>query len=254
MRRKAGIGGIQKHKLEQEKYRDKGTEIQENQLELMSKQLDVFRTNLEDFATKHRSEIKRSPQFRRQFQEMCASIGVDPLASRKGFWSVLGIGDFYYELGVQIVEVCLATNHRTGGLIRLSELRNHLVKARGKRKEHQDITCDDLLQAANKLHMLGSGFRVLPVGHGKKEDYLVQSVAAELSIDHTAVLELAGMKSDPSVNSGIAVTDVISKLKWEADRAKRALDYMVKEGLAWVDLQSTPEKTYWFPSLFSVNF
>ena len=37
---------------------------------------------------------------------MCASIGVDPLASGKGFWSnMLEIGDFYYELAVQIVEV-----------------------------------------------------------------------------------------------------------------------------------------------------
>jgi hypothetical protein len=37
---------------------------------------------------------------------MCASIGVDPLASGKGFWSnMLDIGDFYYELAVQIVEV-----------------------------------------------------------------------------------------------------------------------------------------------------
>lgn len=41
---------------------------------------------------------------------MCASIGVDPLTSGKGFWSVLGIGDFYYELAVQIVEVCLGNN------------------------------------------------------------------------------------------------------------------------------------------------
>lgn len=253
MRRRAGIGGIQKQKLEQGKYRDKGTEIQENQLELMSKQLDVFRSNLEDFASKHRTEIKRNPQFRRQFQEMCASIGVDPLASRKGFWSVLGIGDFYYELGVQIVEVCLATNHRTGGLIRLNELRNLLIKARGKRKEHQEITCEDLLQAADKLYMLGSGFRVLRVGQGKKEEYLVQSVAAELSIDHTALLGLAEMGNDISHNSGITLTDVMNRLHWEEDRAKMALDYMIKEGLAWIDLQSEPEKTYWFPSLFYTN-
>jgi len=34
----------------------------------------------------------------------------------KGFWAeMLGVGDFYYELGVQIVEVCLATSHRNGG-------------------------------------------------------------------------------------------------------------------------------------------
>lgn len=30
------------------------------------------------------------------------------LAANKGFWAqMLGFGDFYYELGVQIVEVCL---------------------------------------------------------------------------------------------------------------------------------------------------
>jgi len=29
--------------------------------------------------------------------------GVDPLASNKGFWAqVLGVGDFYYELAVQV--------------------------------------------------------------------------------------------------------------------------------------------------------
>lgn len=34
----------------------------------------------------------------------------------KGFWAeMLGVGDFYYELGVQIIEICLATSHRNGG-------------------------------------------------------------------------------------------------------------------------------------------
>ena len=30
---------------------------------------------------------------------------------------MLGVGDFYYELGVQIIEVCMATNHRNGGML-----------------------------------------------------------------------------------------------------------------------------------------
>lgn len=186
MRRRAGVGAIQKQKLEQEKYKDKGTEIQENQLEQMSKQLEVFRTNLEEFAAKHKNEIKKNATFRKQFQEMCASIGVDPLASGKGFWSVLGIGDFYYELGVQIVEVCLATNDTNGGLISLDELRQRLIKARGKSQHHQEITIEDLLCAARKLKIFGNGFTVVPVGKGK---YLVQSVPGELSMDHTAVLQ-----------------------------------------------------------------
>lgn len=105
---------------------------------------------------------------------MCASIGVDPLASGKGFWSeMLGVGDFYYELGVQIVEVCLATSHKTGGLMELGELRQRLVKGRGKSKHHQDISNDDLLRAIKKLKILGNGFTVIPLDSGR---YLVQSV------------------------------------------------------------------------------
>lgn len=46
----------------------------------MSKQLETFKTNLEEFASKHKQEIRKSSQFRVQFQEMCATIGVDPLA------------------------------------------------------------------------------------------------------------------------------------------------------------------------------
>lgn len=42
----------------------------------------------------------------------------------KGFWSeMLGVGDFYYELGVQIIEVCLALKHRNGGELNLNVLK-----------------------------------------------------------------------------------------------------------------------------------
>lgn len=45
---------------------------------------------------------------------------MDPLASNKGFWAeILGVGDFYYELAVQIVEICLATRSVNGGLMAL---------------------------------------------------------------------------------------------------------------------------------------
>lgn len=54
----------------------------------MTLQMEKFREHLEDFAAKHKNEIKKNPQFRKQFQEMCASIGVDPLASGKGKHSI----------------------------------------------------------------------------------------------------------------------------------------------------------------------
>ncbi|XP_015593083.1 vacuolar-sorting protein SNF8 [Cephus cinctus] len=244
MRRRAGVGAIHKQKLEQEKYKDKGTEIQENQLEQMSKQMEVFRINLEKFAAKHKNEIKKNAQFRRQFTEMCASIGVDPLASGKGFWSVLGIGDFYYELAVQIVEVCLATNYKNGGLIYLDELRDRLIQARGRRKEHQEITNEDLLAAAKKLKIFGNGFSIVPLGRGR---HLVQSIPGELSMDHTAVLQQASQSGNAYVSKSL----LQKELRWESDRTQKALDHMVKEGLAWLDLQGEEETLYWFPSMFT---
>ena len=48
----------------------------------MAKQMETFKVNLEEFATNHKDQIKKDPEFRVQFQEMCASIGVDPLACK----------------------------------------------------------------------------------------------------------------------------------------------------------------------------
>ncbi|CAH1970196.1 unnamed protein product [Acanthoscelides obtectus] len=243
MRRGIGLGAIQKQKLEQEKYRDKGNEIQENQFEQMTKQLEVFRKKLEEFSSKHKHEIRKNPDFRKQFQEMCASIGVDPLSSGKGFWSVLGIGDYYYELAVQIVEVCLATIAKNGGLIGLDELRNRLIAARGASKAHQEITKDDLIRASQKLKVFGSGFNVIPMGKGK---YMVQSVPGELSMDHSVILQQAEKNQ-----GGISVLILRKELNWERERSQKALDHMIGQGLAWIDSQTCDEPMYYFPSLFT---
>ena len=48
----------------------------------MGKLLDSFKNYLEDFAAKHKADIKKNPEFRGHFQKMCARIGVDPLACK----------------------------------------------------------------------------------------------------------------------------------------------------------------------------
>jgi hypothetical protein len=45
----------------------------------------------------------------------------------------------------------------------------------------------DLVRAIKKLKVMGNGFGMIPVGGS----YLVQSVPAELNMDHTVVLQLA---------------------------------------------------------------
>ncbi|XP_041282468.1 vacuolar-sorting protein SNF8, partial [Onychostruthus taczanowskii] len=163
--------------------------------------------------------------------------GVRPFPAGKGFWAeVLGVGDFYYELGVQIIEVCLALRHRNGGGQAGEQLGGQLPVSR-----RPGVRRDDLLRAIKKLKVLGSGFGVIPVGG----TCLVQSVPAELNMDHTVVLQLAEKKGF------VTVSEIRESLKWETERAKQVLDHLLKEGMAWLDAQAPAEPQFWLPALFS---
>ena len=77
-------------------FNARGEQLASEQLRVFSQQLNEFTTKferykiclnsyflrLEQFAHRHRGEIKKNSQFRRHFQEMCASVGVDPLACK----------------------------------------------------------------------------------------------------------------------------------------------------------------------------
>lgn len=237
MRRRPGIAGLQHHAAARDQFRAVGDNVARVRTDLMKEQLATFRAQLEEFARKHKTDIRKNPTFRSQFHEMCAKVGVDPLASNKGFWAeLLQIGDFYYELGVQIVEICLATRSVNGGLIDLQELCSLL---RQKRKAAREpITEDDCLRAINKLKVLGSGFEVFSVGRKK----LVRSVPTELNKDHNSILELA------QVQGYITVDEVQRKLSWSSGRATDALETLLEEGLAMIDDGHRDGiRRYWFP-------
>uniref|UniRef100_A0A8C7SAV5 Vacuolar-sorting protein SNF8 n=1 Tax=Oncorhynchus mykiss TaxID=8022 RepID=A0A8C7SAV5_ONCMY len=192
--------------------------------------------HLSQFASKHKQEIHKSSQFRVQFQ-FCSRFSVS-LTAGKGFcWQsqrlleMLGVGDFYYELGVQIIEVCLALKHING-----DERVHH--QGRGKSAQNVKMTW---WRAIKKLKAMENGFGVIPVG----SSYLVQSVPAELNMDHTVVLQLAEKKGY------ISVSEIRESLKWERERVCHVLEHLLKEGLAWLDSQASGEPQYWLPALFS---
>ncbi|CAF0957492.1 unnamed protein product [Adineta steineri] len=246
MRRGVGIGGINQQLLEKAKFSEKGSELARDHLEKLAKQFETFRDNLEKFAEKHRNEIKKDLKFRQQFQDMCATVGVDPLASSKGFWSqVLGVGDFYYELAVQIVEVCVATSAQNGGLISLDELLLRVRKARGKSKSAQDVSTDDILRAIKKLRALGDGFAVIEPTNGQGR-ILIQCIPGELSMDHTAIL------NSLQTRSSFTKEQLRDQLKWSDERIEAAIDFMVKEGLVWIDNNGRYTE-YYFPGLFTAQ-
>ncbi|MCO5567053.1 hypothetical protein L7F22_020738 [Adiantum nelumboides] len=240
-RRRPGISGLQSAAAARDQYKLLGENVAKIRMDLMKEQLSTFKSQLEDFARKHKNDIKKNPVFRAQFHSMCATCGVDPLASNKGFWAeLLGIGDFYYELGVQIVDICLATRPYNGGLIDLEKLCSLLSKKR--RASREPISEDDSLRAICKLEVLGSGFELFTVGKRK----MVRSVPTELNKDHNQILELA------QVRGFVTVEEVERTLSWPYGRASDSLEVLLKEGLAMVDDgHADGKRRYWFPCIGS---
>jgi len=133
-RGRAGLGGVIKRKEDLKALKRRGADLEAAELSHAAELLDTFKESLTRFAEEHKTEISSDPQFRRHFHTMCTRIGVDPLNSQKGFWAeYLGFGDFYYELAVQITEICISTRPLNGGVISLSDLLEHLRSKRRKR-------------------------------------------------------------------------------------------------------------------------
>eukprot|EP00042_Codosiga_hollandica_P057052 m.836594 g.836594 ORF g.836594 m.836594 type:complete len:250 (-) comp59487_c0_seq7:2361-3110(-) len=215
----------------------KGQELEELQLTHVSEQMQIFKANLETFARKYKDDIQKMPELRRDFNKMCGQIGVDPLASKKGFWSeLLGVSDFYYELSVQVVDVCISTRNRNGGIIEFSDLHRRLQILRGKKS--QQISEDDIERAIDKLKELGNGFDIITIGRRK----LVRSVPTELNADLQTILSFTEQ------NGCVSVSALQKHASWDVERVRMGLEQCVKEGLAWIDLQAE-EPLFWFPSL-----
>ncbi|MEW5316935.1 MAG: hypothetical protein WDW38_008274 [Sanguina aurantia] len=244
MRRGIGIAGLTQAARTKEQYKLAGDEVKKSSLGAMKEQMALFKRNLEAFAAKHKADIRKDPVFRAQFHTMCANIGVDPLASNKGMWAeMLGFGDFYYELGVQIVEACWATRAVNGGLMELPVLLRCVNTRRGT---HADpISEDDVVRAIKKLKVLGGGFGIVIIG---RTTY-VRSVPGELNMDKNRVLELA-----QESGGFVSCQSLQSKASWTATRATDVLQALLTEGLAMVD-DGAPDgvRLYWFPCLNSIQ-
>jgi len=242
MRRGAGLAAFDRQEQSKRSFAELSSELSQAQIDNLHSQLNQFRTALANFASNHRDSIKSDPTFRHAFQQMCSSIGVDPLAGpRKGGWwaELLGLGDWQYELGVQIVDVCVSTRDRNGGLIEMSELVRLVSKLRGV--ADGAITEEDVVRSIKTLQPLGAGYQVVEIGGCK----MVRSVVKELDEDQVAILDVAR-------EEGGRVTEnlMIKKRGWTRDRARAALENMLlTDGLCWLDSQDERTgRAYWVPA------
>lgn len=243
MHRRVGYAALDRQKQSQ-LFSVLSSEISATQVTALHSQLDQFRTALQSFATTHRASIRSDPTFRHAFQNMCASIGVDPFAGpRKGGWwaEMLGLGDWQYELGVQIVDVCVSTRERNGGVIEMGELVRVLSGLRGVGAGV--VTEEDVIRSIKTLQPLGAGYEVVDVGGGRK---MVRNVVRELDEDQAVVLAVAQEEGGRIVEDMLVV-----RREWTRERAVSALENMLlRDGLCWIDEQDELcGKAYWVPSV-----
>ncbi|KAH9888010.1 EAP30/Vps36 family-domain-containing protein, partial [Cubamyces lactineus] len=238
-----GIAAFDRQQQSQRSFAELSNEISQAQVDLLHAQLAQFRSALAHYASTHRDRIRKEPSFRHAFQQMCTTIGVDPLAGpRKGGWwaEMLGLGDWQYELGVQIVDVCVSTRERNGGLIEIGELIRLVSKLRGVGGDV--ITEDDVMRSIKTLKPLNAGYEVIDVGGGKK---MVRSVPKELDADQAVVLAIA--QED---GGRVSESALMTRRGWTTERARAALaNMLLRDGLCWLDEQDEFFGiSYWVPS------
>lgn len=249
MNRRPGLAGFDVQTQSLQSYAALSEALSQTQVDALHSQLSQFRSALVRFASEHRRDILRDPSFRHAFQQMCASIGVDPLAGpRKGGWwsEVLGLGDWQHELGVQIVDICVNTRERNGGIIEMAELIRLLSKLRGVDNDTSKagkITEEDVIRSIRTLEPLGAGYRVIRVG----DKSMVCSSVKELDNDQTIILALAhkcGGRFDERL--------LVSETQWTTERARNATRNMLeRDGLCWIDEQEDYTVSYWIPSMIT---
>lgn len=264
MRRGPGIVALDRNALSNDHYSSLSQRFNEAKMKELKRQIEHFSHSLRKFAVAHKQDIRKDPEFRHAFQRMCASLWVDPLAGHPktstsggalgkvaNLWSDLtGMGDWQYELGVQIVDYCISTRAQNGGIISMQDLIQGVVRVRqGCSQSTVDgdslVTPEDIEHSIHALKPLGCGYDIFSINgmkmirtvpQGLSDDTLF--VLGYLSLTGTACKDVYGI---PYVTPQALVEHAnshYSDTTWTLPRTIKVLEDMVmNDGTLWVDLE-----------------
>lgn len=257
-RRTPGLSSLSSRGLQNHHYTSHGATLRTRNADSLSTQLSVFQSLLHNFAVTHSKDIRANPAFRAEFARMCSALNIDFLASSyhkdtssasatansgESIWTQLlgsNLNDFYFNLGVQIVEECRATRAENGGLISLSDLQARLSKS-SRIGGSVSVSDDDIKRAVEALAPLGSCFSIVKIGHRS----LIRSVPKELNVDQSTVLEAIQLLGY------VTLSMLQVNLNWERPRAHAVIDDLMADSLVWVDTQAG-ENEYWSPAFLTM--
>ncbi|KAF2865957.1 EAP30/Vps36 family-domain-containing protein [Massariosphaeria phaeospora] len=261
-RRTPGLSSLNTSRLQNHHYTTHGATLRTQNAQSLETQLSVFQSLLHNFALTHSKDIRANPAFRAEFARMCSALNIDFLASSyhrdsnssgsssggkaasgggwgQSIWAQLlggSVNDFYFNLGVLIVEECRATRSENGGLISVADLRARIQRGRGI-GGGLEVSDDDIKRAVESLSPLGSCFTIMKIGHRS----LIRSVPKELNVDQSTVLEAV------QVLGYVTISMLQLNLGWERPRAHAVIEDLMADSLVWIDTQAG-ENEYWSPA------
>lgn len=138
------------------------------------------------------------------------------------------MNDFYYELAIQITNICIALRPKNGGFLEETECLRLLNKLRGDKA--QKVELEDIAKALESLEQLSSDFKVIETGNKK----VIVSSTVEFKSDSLTLLNVAE-------ENGGWITFEHLQMKVPSfnsrERFNTAIEQLLMEGLGWEDAQ-----------------
>ncbi|ORY83896.1 putative ELL complex subunit Eap30 [Protomyces lactucae-debilis] len=240
MKKRAGLASFDKEETDA-RFKSVGNDMIKSQHVQLSNQLETFQQALAAFSSTHSAKIHANPEFRAEFTRMCNVVGIDPLSSSvpsgQADWTAeLGLGAIYFDLAVQVVEVCRRTRPENGGIMSVDAATN-VLNDKNKKFGAAEVGADDVVRAVQSLEILDSGFEVIHVGSKQ----MIRSVPKELNADQSTVLQAA------QIVGYVSASMLRLNLGWQKERARSVLDDLVGSSMLWIDEQGR-EAEYWLPT------
>jgi ESCRT-II complex subunit VPS22 len=225
MRRGVGVSGLLNRSSAAAGFDRVASSLEQSQTTALSALITSFHSHLEHFASTHRSSINQNPTLRRHFSHLCQSLGVDPLRSKKTtLTQLLGVGEFYFDLAVQLAEASLVLRQINGGILPVEQVVKYLDNRRGS----SALSPDDLALAMNKLNCLGNSLNLV---YGTDGRSFLSSVPSEINSDSQTIIELL---LDQAIVE-FSFPSLCSLIHWSEDRIESVLEQLICTQLIWVE-------------------
>jgi hypothetical protein len=151
---------------------------------------------------------------------------------------IFGRGDYYENLGEEILKLKDMIRNETGGICSLADL---YMKMR-ERRLNIEFGVDDIEKAVKKLDKAGMIADMHVLGSGLK---LIEFVPVGMTEDSRTVLEVAAAS-----NGYVSLEDLVLKTQWDNERVMRVLQTLEQEGVTRRDSSYAGGTAWYVPSLY----